>query len=370
MNPVGLYIHIPFCVKKCNYCDFFSVKVSASEMDLYTDNLINSISYWAERLNGRCVDTVYFGGGTPSVLGTYRINRILSAVFKCFDVSETVEVTIEVNPNSSDKLDFTSLKLNGINRVSMGLQTSSDEELRLLGRSHTQADAIYTIDRILSSGITNFSLDVMLGIPLQTFDSLSDTMDFCANSGASHISTYMLKIEENTPFYKNRDKYIFADDDMQADLYEFTCKHLSDVGFRHYEISNFCKGDHVSRHNMKYWLLDDYVGIGPSAHSLLSGKRYYYPKSFKDFYANNLTFESEGHTVEEYIMLSLRTDTGFVFSKYKELFNLSPSDRFIKEARNLEKLGLVCLDEFAVKLTEKGFLVSNEIIMRFLNTGI
>lgn len=370
MHPIGLYIHIPFCVKKCNYCDFFSIKSTEAEMDLYTENLINSINDWSKRLNGRCVDTVYFGGGTPSVMGTSRINRILSVVTKCFNVTENVEITIEVNPNSTDKLDFSSLRHNGINRISMGLQTSNNEELRLLGRSHTKADASYTIDRIHSSGISNISLDVMLGIPLQTFDSLSGTLDFCINSGATHISTYMLKIEENTPFYKNKDKYTFADDDMQADLYEHTCKQLSSVDFRHYEISNFCKGDYVSRHNMKYWLLDDYVGIGPSAHSLLDGKRYYYPRSFQQFYNNNLIFESEGHTVEEYIMLSLRTDKGFDFSKFKELFNLSPSDKFINEARNLEKLGLVYLDENSVSLTEKGYLVSNAIIMRFLNTEI
>ena len=370
MNPVGLYIHIPFCVKKCNYCDFFSINATAEEMDIYTDNLIANLSNWSIVIKERCVDTVYFGGGTPSVLGTERINRILSDVFNNFNVDKSAEITIEVNPNSTGLVDFNSLSCNGINRISMGLQSAVDEELRILGRSHTFSDASYSIERIIASGIDNFSLDVMLGIPLQTFESLDKTLNFCIDSGATHISTYMLKIENNTSFYINRSKYVFADDDMPADLYEHTCKRLSSAGFRHYEISNFCKENYISRHNMKYWLLEDYIGTGPSAHSLLDGKRYYYPRNIQDFYENNLKFESHGHTLEEYIMLSLRTDTGLVFSKYNELFNIHPSEKLINEAKNLEKLGLVMVDNNSVRLTEKGYLVSNAVISRFLNIEI
>ena len=179
MKTVGLYIHIPFCVKKCNYCDFFSVQAEASIMDLFTEELINNLQKWSLRIKDRCIDTIYFGGGTPSILGTERINKILFALLRLFNVTENAEITIEVNPNSTDNLDFSSLRFNGVNRVSMGLQSSCDEELCLLGRSHNSSDAGYTIERILSSGINNFSLDVMLGIPLQTYDSLIKTLDFC-----------------------------------------------------------------------------------------------------------------------------------------------------------------------------------------------
>ncbi len=370
MNTVGLYIHIPFCVRKCNYCDFYSVKSTENLMDEYVSELIKGLKRWSEKISDGFVDTVYFGGGTPSVLGTERINRILQSVYENFNVTSDCEITIEVNPNSTDMLDFTSLRLNGINRISMGLQSADDEELKLLGRLHTISDVKITIDSIYKSGIGNFSLDVMLGIPLQTYDSLGRTLEFCIESGATHISTYMLKIEENTPFYYNKKNYTFADDDLQADFYEFTAKKLRDNGFRHYEISNFCRDNLISKHNMKYWLLDDYIGIGPSAHSLFEGKRFYYPRSLEGFYDNNLMFESDGHTPEEYIMLSLRTDIGFDFKKYKELFNLIPTESLISEAKKLEKLGLIIVTEDYLKLTEKGFLLSNSVISRLLNTEI
>ncbi len=370
MNTVGLYIHIPFCVRKCNYCDFYSVKSDEILMEEYVAELNKSFKRWSEKISGRLVDTVYFGGGTPSVLGTERINRILQSVYDNFNVTSDCEITIEVNPNSTEIIDFNSLRLNGVNRISMGLQSADDEELKLLGRLHSLSDVKKTIDSIHKSGINNFSLDVMLGIPLQTFDSLDKTLDFCIESGATHISTYMLKIEENTPFYYNKNKLTFADDDLQADLYEFTSRTLNDNGFRHYEISNFCKDNLVSRHNMKYWLLDDYIGIGPSAHSLIDNKRFYYPRSIQDFYEDNLIFESEGHTPEEFIMLSLRTDIGFKFKKYKELFNLTPTESLISEAKSLEKLGLIIVTDDYLRLTEKGFLLSNSVITRLLNTEI
>lgn len=339
-------------------------------MDEYTKHLIASLRHWSERLADRFVDTVYFGGGTPSVLGTERLNRILEVVFSNFNVACDAEVTIEVNPNSTDRLDFTSLKINGINRISMGLQSADDAELKALGRLHTLSDACFTIDRFIRSGISNFSLDVMLGIPLQTYTSLDNTLDFCIKSSATHISTYMLKIEENTPFYYNKDGFIFADDDLQADYYDLTAEKLKRSGFRHYEISNFCKDNMISRHNMKYWILDDYIGIGPDAHSLLDGKRFYYPRSIEAYYEDNLLYESEGQTPEEYIMLSLRTDAGFCYEKYYELFKLTPTEELLSEARSLEKLGLVVVKPDSICLSEKGFLLSNSVISRLLNTGI
>lgn len=370
MRNIGLYIHIPFCVKKCNYCDFFSVNCNDTMMDEYVEHLVSNLKRWFVKLTDRKVDTIYFGGGTPSALGTERILRILDIIHKRFNISDGCEISIEVNPNSTDKLDFSSLKNYGVNRVSMGLQSADDNELRLLGRMHTTADAVNTINDFYKSGIANFSLDVMLGIPLQTFDSLDNTLDFCIDSGATHISTYMLKIEENTPFYYNKEQLVFADDDLQADLYEFTVKKLKNVGFRHYEISNFCRDDLISRHNMKYWILDDYLGLGPSAHSLLEGKRFYYPRNFKDFYDNKTIFESDGGTCDEYLMLSLRTDTGFDYGKYKELFNTELPASVIAEVRNLEKLGLINLSNKGFALSEKGFLLSNSIISRLLSKGI
>lgn len=370
MSNMGLYIHIPFCIKKCNYCDFYSLSANENMYDEYVSDLLDNIKYWSNKLKNRTIDSVYFGGGTPSVLGTERLLRILSAVSEGFNLSHDTEITIEINPASNIKLDFNLLRKYSVNRISMGLQSSSDEELKLLGRAHTLADAEITINKIKSAGFDNFSLDVMLGIPLQTIESLKNTLDFCIKSNAKHISTYMLKIEKNTAFYYNRDNLHFADDDLQADMYEFTSNYLIKNGFRHYEISNFCKSNLTSRHNTKYWLLDDYLGLGPSAHSMIDGNRFYYPRDIKDFSIDNIVFESKGKTPDEYIMLSLRTDYGLSFTKYKELFDCQVSPEFMREAQNLEKLRMLNMDGDKIVLTEKGYLVSNAVISRLLSTGI
>ncbi len=370
MSNMGLYIHIPFCIKKCNYCDFYSLSANENMYDEYVSDLLDNIKYWSNKLKNRTIDSVYFGGGTPSVFGTERLLRILSAVSEGFNLSDDTEITIEFNPASNIKLDFNLLRKYSVNRISMGLQSSSDEELKLLGRAHTLADAEITIEKIKSAGFDNFSLDVMLGIPLQTIESLKNTLDFCIKSNAKHISTYMLKIEKNTAFYYNRDNLHFADDDLQADMYEFTSNYLIKNGFRHYEISNFCKSNLTSRHNTKYWLLDDYLGLGPSAHSMIDGNRFYYPRDIKDFSIDNIVFESKGKTPDEYIMLSLRTDYGLSFTKYKELFDCQVSPEFMREAQNLEKLRMLNIDGCKIVLTEKGYLVSNAVISRLLSTGI
>lgn len=371
MKTLGLYIHIPFCARKCNYCDFYSITPkNKNTTDDYLKSVKSSLSFWKKKLDDYIIDTVYLGGGTPSLLSTDDINSLLNNVYSCFNVSSDAEITIEVNPNSVVNLDLQSLKTNGINRISMGLQSIKDDELKILGRLHSASNAQHAIDVITKSGIHNFSLDVMLGIPLQTADSLTDTLDFCIASGATHISTYMLKIEENTPFFQNKENLIFADNDTVADLYDLTCKKLALNEFRHYEISNFCRNNLISRHNMKYWELDDYLGIGPSAHSLINGKRFFYPRSLEVFKNNEINFESEGNTAEEYIMLSLRTDKGFNIDKYRGLFSKETSDEFNKKSAILKKAGLLNINERTVTLTEKGYLVSNAIISELIEALI
>ena len=202
---------------------------------------------------------------------------------------------------------------------------------------------------------------------MQTMDSLSATLDFCIDAGAAHISTYMLKIEKNTPFYTRRDEFVFADEDLQCDMYEFTCKKLSGNGFRHYEISNFCKDNKLSRHNMKYWKLEDYLGLGPSAHSMTDGKRFYYPRSFSQFYSNDIIEDGVVNFPSEYLMLSLRTDVGFDFDKYKKLSNSPIPFAMQKEFERLEKLGLLHINNKCAVLTEKGYLLSNNIIASLLS---
>lgn len=368
MKNLGLYIHIPFCRKKCNYCDFFSITPDNKEaLNEYINTLCNNLKLWKEQLQEYIIDTIYFGGGTPSLLSTSDIIYLIQCIYTNFNVSDNPEITLEGNPNSLTDLELDVLKKSGINRISMGLQSINDEELKLLGRLHTSQDAKLAIDRIKKAGIDNFSLDVMLGIPLQNTSSLRKTLDFCINSGAKHISTYMLKIEENTPFYYNKDNLQFSDSDTMADLYEFTCHTLLEKGFRHYEISNFCKEKLESRHNMKYWKLDDYLGIGPSAHSMINNKRFYYLRDFESFKSNCYQFESEGNTPEEYIMLSLRTDLGMSFDEYKKKYSSDINTSFIKKCETYNKAGLLNLNDNGIVLTEKGFLVSNTIINELID---
>lgn len=370
MNSLGIYIHVPFCVKKCNYCDFFSIPQTKEAMDKYTDGVIKFIENCDKTLKARYVDTVYFGGGTPSLLENERIIRIINTLKNEFNIAADAEITLEANPSTTDNIDFEELRLNGVNRISLGMQSIHDDELKCLGRVHKHVDVIHTLDKIRNAGITNISLDVMLGIPLQTKNSLKNTLDFCIMQDINHISTYMLKIEEGTPFFTNRERYVFADEDTQASFYEFTSEHLSKHGYRHYEISNFCKDNKISNHNMKYWELNDYLGIGPSSHSMINGERFYIPSDFEDFYNGMFISDGKGKTAEEYLMLSLRTDKGFVFSDYEKLFNKTVPDILVKEANFLEKYGLVTADDYGIKLTEKGFLVSNTIISDLLNKGI
>ena len=358
----GLYIHFPFCSGKCNYCSFYSVKATEADYDNYVSLLEQSVEHWSEAYKNKMISTVYFGGGTPSVLGTDRLVKVAKKIYEKFSVDNNCEFTLEANPVSAQELDFNILKNCGVNRISLGMQSIHENELQLLGRRHRHTDLIRTLELIKNSGIENISLDVMLGIPEQTKESLRETLDFCIENNVCHVSTYILSVEKGTHFYKFKDKYSFADEELQAELYTFASDYLRSKGYTHYEISNFCKNDLYSRHNMSYWELTDYLGLGPSAHSLVDGKRFYYKHGTALPYCQNFVYYGEGGTKEEYIMLMLRTAVGVDFEKYKEKFGEALPQSVITKARSFEKAGYVKIGNNSIKLTPKGFLVSNAII--------
>lgn len=365
MNPIGLYLHIPFCDGKCAYCNFFSQCGNDDQLNHYTDHMITLIHTWGKRLN-RTFDTVYFGGGTPSLLGHERLIRILNHVYDSFKVSDGAEVTVEVNPTSTDKLDFSLMKTAGFNRLSIGLQSANDNELQILGRRHTANDAKRTVKRAQRAGFDNISLDVMLAVPEQTFDSLNRTLAFCDSCGVQHISAYILKIEIGTRFDALKEKLPLFTDDEQAAFYEQSVRKLSDLGFQQYEISNFAQKGYESRHNLHYWHDDEYLGLGPSAHSFIDGRRFYYDSDFRCFYDNVTTEESVGGDSEEYIMLALRLKEGLIFEHYTRRFGEAVNVKLIAAAKKLEQQGLCHVDEKAISLTIKGFLVSNSVIAYLL----
>ncbi len=360
MDNLSLYIHIPFCEQKCPYCDFYS-ECDKNEYDLYTNKLIERIVLFS-RMYKRPITTVYFGGGTPSILGAHRLSSILITIKESFDLCDDVEITIEVNPCTASDLDFKNLKEVGFNRVSIGLQSSNEKELKTLGRKHTAQDARNTVFLARNAGFENISLDLMICIPHQTKSSLSESIKFCKDCDVSHISAYILKIERHTPFYENIQNLSLFDDDLQAEVYTHMVSELSKYGYQQYEISNFCKTGFEGRHNLRYWQDKEYLGIGPSAHSFVDGKRFYYGRSIKDFYDNVIFDDGDGGDIEEYIMLALRLKEGLDLNELTNKYNYTISDGFLLRINKLYSEGLLDKNDDVIFLTTKGFLVSNTII--------
>lgn len=364
MKKIGLYIHIPFCKSKCPYCDFFSVRQSDEEMDRYVKGVINSFKeYYNDDI---ILDTIYFGGGTPSVLGSERLENILGAIKDNFAVDKNAEVTMEVNPTSTDRLDFAKLKELGLNRLSVGMQSAVESEMKLLGRTHTREDVINTVKNAQNCGISNISLDLIIGVPTQTKFSLKESMDFCTSLGVKHISAYILKIEKGTKFYEIQDSLDLPNEDIQAEQYMFVSRYLEKFGYKQYEISNYSLEGYESRHNNKYWRCMEYIGIGPSAHSFYNGERFYFGRSFEDFYSGIKISDGKGGTEEEFIMLNLRLKRGLIFREFEEKYGHKISDRFFKKAELLCKAGYMTLDKEKASLTAKGYLVSNAIISELI----
>ena len=266
--PLGIYIHVPFCRSKCQYCDFYSVTTKDDKLlDGYIDAMCAHIKEAGTLAPAYKVDTVYFGGGTPSFFGADGMATILTAVRRAFDVTADAEITFEANPDSvSDKL-LRRLRGEGFNRVSLGIQTDDDEMLKKLGRPHTFAQAVTAVQRIRKAGYQNLSLDLMYGLPGQTLNDWEETLRHVMQLQPEHISCYGLKLEPGTPLHQFREMYQFPDDDTQADMYLSAVEILRLKGYRQYEISNFARKGNVSRHNMKYWMGGEYLGFGPDASS-------------------------------------------------------------------------------------------------------
>ncbi len=365
-DKAGLYFHIPFCRGKCPYCDFYSV-TSKQCTDEYVDALCDEIAT-RRRMSGFVkpdetiqVDTLYFGGGTPSLMTGEQLLRVINTAKENFSVAFSPEITVECNPSSPGLADFlVSAKKAGVNRISLGMQSSSDKERKSLGRAGGKDSVRNAVALSRKAGIENISLDVMIGVPESSMDSLRKTLDFAVELDVPHISAYMLKIEEGTFYHKNLHKLSLPDEDETADMYLFMSDFLNKKGFAHYEISNFCKNDSFSRHNMKYWEGAPYLGFGPAAHSFFGGKRFYFPRDINAFInGEKAVYDGVGGDGEEQILLGLRT--------YKGIELTDKNSRFIKKAQLFEKNGFAYIKNNNFVLTAKGFLVSNSIISELLN---
>jgi len=368
-SKLGLYIHVPFCIRKCAYCDFYSVPLNFSLADAYVNKIINELDRWGDNLGCPPADTLYFGGGTPSLLESERILAIINKSKELFSL-KNAEITMEVNPAERLNEYFENIVKAGVNRLSIGVQSANENELEFLSRRHSARDVVACANDARAAGIENISLDIMLGIPGQTKESLKKTVDFVLERSPQHISAYLLSLEEGTPLYKNRHNLNIPNDDEAGELYLYTCELLKAAGFERYEISNFAKGDRISKHNTKYWQGADYLGLGPAAHSFINGKRFYYDRNLNNYIDNTKEIaDGEGGTVVERLMLSLRLSSGLDLNKFAADFphdiDQNKINRLAKKAELFAKNGFVIFSNNVISLTDKGALVSNAIIADF-----
>ena len=371
MEPIGLYMHIPFCVSKCPYCDFHSAAISTplqaeAALDAYAAALVRSIEEWAHRLP-TTADTLYFGGGTPSLLGGSRLAQVIAAAQRHFCLTDA-EITLEANPADDLADTLSAFAAAGGNRLSLGMQSAVPAELALLGRRHTPADVARTMADARHAGIENISLDVMLGVSGQTVSSACHSVDVAADLGATHLSAYLLKIEPNTPYGACPPDLPSEDDTV--DLYHAAFARMDTHGYRQYEISNAALPNCESRHNLKYWLSQSYLGLGPAASSCVGGHRFTYPRDTAAFVAGNLPVEDpcDGAPVgsaEEYALLRLRLTEGLSTAAFAARFGTPLPDEWVRRAAALPS-SLVIAEVEGIRLTREGFLLSNAIISRII----
>ena len=375
-TPLGIYVHVPFCRSKCQYCDFYSVTdKDTGLLDSYLYAVMAHIKEAGPLAPDHLVDTVYFGGGTPSFFGAEGMAAILATIRKYFDVAPNAEITFEANPDSvNDKL-LRRLRSEGFNRVSLGVQCDNDEILKKIGRPHTYEQAVHAVQRIRKAGFKNLSLDLMYGLPGQTLESWLKTLRNVLSLAPEHISCYGLKLEEGTPMYEYREYYTLADDDMQADMYLYAVEMLRKAGYRQYEISNFCKKGQVSRHNLKYWTGGEYLGFGPDASSDFAGRRF---TIIRDLHGYIAGIKEGGQVLREmqqipnrerageYLMMRLRLSSGLDPQEYEQKFLLpfAPLARALARFKS-QNLAVETIDG-RWHLTPRGFLLSNTIISDLL----
>ena len=375
-NSLGLYIHIPFCRSKCDYCDFYSLPGREDTMDDYLTALSAHISESAPLVRDHLVDTVYFGGGTPSYFGAKRLIDLLKLLRKKFHVRPDAEITLEANPDSVDVKSLTALRRAGFNRLSLGMQSADDEELAALHRPHTFQQVQDAVAAARKAKLKNLSLDLIFGLPGQTLEKWQRSLEAAIALEPEHLSCYGLTLEGNTPLARKVAEGLrVPDDDAQADCYLWTVERLEQAGFHQYEISNFAKPGRQSRHNMKYWMGREYLGFGPGAHSNIGSRRYAFIRNL-DGYIRGVTegtpLLSELEEIpdrersEEYLMLRLRTSYGIEEWEYRREY-FKNFDPLAAKLAEYEQQGLAKRVDRRWRLTPRGFLLSNQIIAELLS---
>lgn len=349
---ISLYVHIPFCKQKCSYCSFYSL--TNADKNEYVSALLRYIEHYGKNIK-KTVGTLYFGGGTPSLLSPKQLENIITAIKTHFTLAPNAEITLEGNPDSLSKEFLQAVKKLGVNRLSIGVQSFIDSELKAISRVHDSKTAIAAIHTAKNCGFDNISCDFIFGLPHQTKESLLYSLDTAIDLGIPHISCYNLQLESGTPLFESGVKV--PDEQEQEAMYYAACERLSEAGYLHYEISNFSKPSMHSRHNSAYWDGTEYLGLGPAAHSMLGGVRYGFDADIFKF-INKEDFEFDiSETIDdplfEKIMLGLRTSRGV------------PLDNFKRSSNYIKRLcdgGFCVVTDGVLRLTDSGFYLSNTII--------
>ncbi len=372
-KPLGLYFHVPFCRSKCTYCDFYSYIARPEAHRRYVDALVRTAEKLRPMAEEYRVDTVYFGGGTPSVLDAAEFGRVMGAA-RMFALADDAEITAEANPAPLDPALLRAWRAEGVNRVSIGMQSAVDGELKLIGRRHKNADLSDAVRAARDAGIENISLDLMLGLPGQTAESAKISLETALSLRPTHLSVYCLKLEEGTALAKmvESGRVALPDDEAVADLYLACAARLTSEGFEHYEISNFALPGCRSRHNMRYWQRSDYLGIGAAAHSFFNGTRRYFPADTAAFLdladGSGIGWETDdpADPIEETLILALRTADGLDLAAFSALAGEATAEKIGKSLETFTKSGHARRTAQGYALTAEGWLVSNAILSDLL----
>lgn len=377
---LGLYVHIPFCKSKCAYCDFYSyVPSDESVYERYVNALITHMESYKNGCQHYAPDTVFVGGGTPTALPIPLLLQLITAIKRNFRLTKRPEITLEANPATVSLKDLKRLRRAGVNRLSMGLQTADNGELQTLSRLHTRQEFEKAFREARQAKIGNINVDLMFGIPGQTVDSMLKTLNYVTRLGPEHISFYNLKIEEGTPFWKMRETLELPDEDTEYTMYMTAVKFLASRGYNQYEISNFAKPGYQCMHNIKYWNCEEYLGLGPAAHSFFNGNRFSFCSDINKYMAAlenplsgiRITETSEElmpkERLGEYVMLRFRLSEGISTREFFRLFGKDFDYMYGGKLARYISAGYVCHENDRYYMTPKGMFVSNYILSDILD---
>ena len=377
MDPIGIYLHIPYCLHKCGYCDFNSHNINEAEMESYVKALLSEMEQTAKGAKDRRVATIFFGGGTPTTLPFADLDRILNSCRQHFKLDPEAEITCEANPATIPQTDLAQLREAGFNRLSIGVQSFDPDELKLLERVHSVDEVYLTVERARQAKFENLSLDLMFGLPGQMTKRWLSNLNKAIALEPDHISAYNLTIEPDTVFYKQQSQghLKMPPDDFQRELFEITIETLTGAGYEHYEISNYAQPGKQSRHNLNYWVDGEYLGLGAGASSFFNDDRFKntnLPARYIAQINESRTAVESRETPDrrqrmgEAVMLGLRLRAGLSLSQFKKQFGISFQDAFVNTIEKLEETGLIKINEDNVALTDEGLFLADSVIVEFI----